>query len=67
MSHVVNTVTVIHVYQLVGATNTKDSSQIKNLITIDTPSCRNSNNCVVIVVKEEQEPQSFKMIFPAWE
>lgn len=31
------------------------------------PTSRNSDNCVVIVVKEEQEPQSFKMIFPAWE
>ena len=28
---------------------------------------RDSNNCIVIVVKHGQEPTSFKMIFDDWE
>ena len=28
---------------------------------------RDSNNCIVIVVKQGQEPTSFKMIFDNWE
>ena len=28
---------------------------------------RDSNNCIVIVVKQGQEPSSFKMIFDDWE
>ena len=38
------------------------SLEISNVIVF-----RDSNNCIVIVVKQGQEPTSFKMIFDDWE
>ena len=43
-------------------------TDVKNLILkVNLHFFRDSNNCVVILVKEEQEPLSFQMIFQDWE
>ena len=43
-------------------------THVKNLILkVNLHFFRDSNNCVVILVKEEQEPLSFQMIFQDWE